>query len=133
MHNGVAHVVDDPCYPLYQLDLVVWPLRTLAIDASYEVYHVPVQRIVPNEHSGMTVAGQLVPREILWVGFAINTTFYAAMLWLLTLGPFTMRRIIRRKRGHCINCGYDLRGDFSVGCPECGWQRKENDAVQPAS
>ena len=28
------------------------------------------------------------------------------------------------RRGHCIKCGYDLRGDFSGGCPECGWQRE---------
>ncbi len=66
-----------------------------------------------------------IPFQLLWVGFAINTIFYAAILWLLTLGPFTARRMIRRKRGHCIKCGYDLRGDFSAGCPECGWRREE--------
>jgi hypothetical protein len=39
------------------------------------------------------------------------------MLWLLTLGPFMVRQIIRRRRDHCINCGYDLRGHFrGVGC-----------------
>ena len=71
--------------------------------------------------------GNLIPRPLptrpIWPGFAFNTFFYAATLWLLTLGPFTARRMIRRKRGHCIKCGYDLRGDFSAGCPECGWQR----------
>ncbi len=55
-----------------------------------------------------------------WPDFAINTAFYAAILWLLTLGPFTARRMIRRKRGHCINCGYDLRGAEHKACPECG-------------
>ena len=64
-----------------------------------------------------------LPLQPLWPGFAVNTIFYAAILWLLTLGPFTARRMIRRKRGHCIKCGYDLRGDVSSGCPECGWQR----------
>ena len=58
-------------------------------------------------------------------GFAINTIFYAEILWLLTLGPFTARRMIRRKRGRCIKCGYDLRGDFSAGCSECGWRRED--------
>ncbi len=53
-------------------------------------------------------------------GFAINTVFYAVILWLLTLGPFTARRMIRRKRGHCIKCGYDLRGAEHEACPECG-------------
>ena len=63
-----------------------------------------------------------VPLRPIWPGFGINTVFYAAILWSLTLGPFTARRIIRRKRGLCINCGYDLRGTSGDGgvCPECG-------------
>ena len=56
----------------------------------------------------------------LWPGFAINTIFYAAILWFLTLGPFFARRIIRRKRGLCPNCGYDLRGTAQMICSECG-------------
>ena len=64
-----------------------------------------------------------LPTRPIWPGFAINTIFYAAILWLLTLGPFTARRIIRHKRGHCIKCGYDLRGTSEGGCPECGWRR----------
>ena len=64
-----------------------------------------------------------IPFIPIFPGFAINTIFYAAILWLLTLGPFTARRMIRRKRGHCIKCGYDLRGHSGGGgeaCPECG-------------
>ncbi len=64
-----------------------------------------------------------LPLRPLWPGFAINTAFYAVLLWVLWRSPFVVGRIIRRKRGHCIKCGYDLRGDFSAGCPECGWQR----------
>ncbi len=60
----------------------------------------------------------LFPVGVVGPGFAINTIFYAAILWLLTLGPFTARRMIRRRRGRCIKCGYDLRGNLSHGCPE---------------
>ena len=71
-----------------------------------------------------SVRGFLVPRALplrpIWPGFAVNTIFYAAILWLLTLAPFTLRRVIRRKRGHCIKCGYDLRGTEHEVCPECG-------------
>jgi hypothetical protein len=35
------------------------------------------------------------------------------------------RRWHRRRRGACLNCGYDLRGDVSHGCPECGWRRDD--------
>lgn len=63
------------------------------------------------------------PLRIIWPSFALNSFFYAAILWLLTLGPFTARRMTRRKSGLCIKCGYDLNhADHSV-CPECGWRR----------
>ena len=55
----------------------------------------------------------------IWPGFAINTIFYAALLWLLVWGPFAMRRFIRRKRGLCVTCGYDLRHADHDACPEC--------------
>jgi hypothetical protein len=29
-------------------------------------------------------------------------------------------RRARRKRGHCVPCGYDLTGNESGACPECG-------------
>ena len=66
----------------------------------------------------------ILPFRPLWPEFAINTIFYAAILWLLILGPFALRSHIRHKHGHCVNCGYNLRGDFTAGCPECGWRRE---------
>ncbi len=75
----------------------------------------------------------VLPLRPIWLGFAFNTIFYAAILWLLAFAPFTARRRlrrerghIRRKRGHCIKCGYDLRGS-SRGegvCSECGAARE---------
>ena len=56
----------------------------------------------------------------IWHGVIVNTIFYGAILWLLTLGPFTMRRFIRAKRGNCIKCGYDLSHAEHEVCPECG-------------
>ena len=35
-----------------------------------------------------------------------------------------VRQSLRAKRGLCPACGYNLRGDFSAGCPECGWRRE---------
>jgi hypothetical protein len=65
----------------------------------------------------------------MWPGFIINTLFYAIILWLLILGPFVLRRHIRRKRGQCPKCGYDLRGIPGSGCPECGWNRQPEAAA----
>ena len=53
-----------------------------------------------------------------WPGFAMNTLIYAVILWLLTLGPFALRRLIRRRRGLCPKCAYPM-GESAV-CSECG-------------
>lgn len=68
---------------------------------------------------------RVLPTRIIWPGFAINTIFYAVIVWLLWSSPFAARRMIRRKRGRCIKCGYNLRGDYLTGCPECGLGREE--------
>ena len=52
------------------------------------------------------------------LGFAINTIFYAAALWLLFAFPFVLRRRRRIKRGLCPACAYPV-GDSAV-CTECG-------------
>ena len=61
-----------------------------------------------------------LPVGPIWPGFAINTLFWAAVLWLVIPGPFALRRLIRRKRGLCPACGYDLRHAEHEACPECG-------------
>lgn len=40
-------------------------------------------------------------------------------------GP--LRRWQRRRKGHCANCDYDLTGNESGVCPECGEQLKDAD------
>jgi len=59
-----------------------------------------------------------VPLRPIWPGFALNTLFYAAVLWLLIPGPFVLRRFIRVKRGRCPACAYPM-GQSDV-CSECG-------------
>jgi hypothetical protein len=70
-----------------------------------------------------------LPLYPIWSGFAINTLFYAVLLWLAFIGVRYGRRCLRLKRGRCPKCGYDLRGAPSGGgagggCPECGWNRQ---------
>ena len=61
-----------------------------------------------------------LPLRPIWPGFAVNTLLYTVILWLLICGPFELRRLLRRKRGLCITCGYDLGGAEHEACPECG-------------
>ncbi len=76
--------------------------------------------VTVNYRGGREKVARTLPMRPLWPGFAINTIFYATILWLVTLGPFTVRRFIRDKRGRCTKCGYDLRGSSGGVCPECG-------------
>ncbi len=69
----------------------------------------PVRRVLPHRPS--------------WLGFTVNTLFYAA-LWLpIVLCAGSLRRWCRRRRGRCSRCAYHLHGGVAAGCPECGWGR----------
>ena len=58
------------------------------------------------------------PERIIWPGFAINTMFYAGVLWMVFAFPFVLRRRRRIKRGLCPACAYPV-GQSPV-CTECG-------------
>jgi hypothetical protein len=53
-------------------------------------------------------------------GFALDTLFYAAIALTLWSAPPALRRRLRRARGQCQACGYDLKGMPTSTCPECG-------------
>jgi hypothetical protein len=73
------------------------------------------------------------PHELRWLtnrvpvgpvlpGFAINTIFYAAMLWLLFFTTGKIRRFMRIRRHRCPACGYQIASGGGIGpvCSECG-------------
>ena len=64
------------------------------------------------------VSNFALPYTPIWPGFAINTFFYTALLWLLIPGPFVLRRFLRVRRGLCPKCAYPM-GESAV-CTECG-------------
>ncbi len=43
---------------------------------------------------------------------------------IATIAVPLVRQRLRAKRGRCLACGYDLRGNLEHGCPECGWRRE---------
>jgi hypothetical protein len=86
--------------------------------SNWWVWGIPVQ---------MSTSTQLIrnhrPIRPSWPGFAVNTLFYAAILWPLICGLSVIyRRIIRhrirRRRGLCPWCAYPM-GESPV-CTECG-------------
>ena len=91
-----------------------WPLVVLTNGWPIEPWMVITPSAYDDELQSLTP---------IWTGFAINTIFYAALLWMLWLSPFVVRRLIRRKRGRCIKCGYDVSHAPHNSCPECGWKQ----------
>lgn len=62
-----------------------------------------------------------LPLRPVWPGFAVNTLLIAACLALLVHGARPIRPLIRRYRGKCPACGYELAGlADGAPCPECG-------------
>lgn len=59
-----------------------------------------------------------LPVMPMWPGFAVNTLMYGAIAGAALFGPGMVRRTLRRRRGGCTACGYDLAGLRL--CPECG-------------
>jgi hypothetical protein len=61
----------------------------------------------------------------LWIPFVMGIAFTA----------FARRRARRASEGHCRRCGYDLTGNVSGVCPECGAvaARGAGDGVVPDS
>ncbi len=53
------------------------------------------------------------------VSLAIPTIVLAALV-LAVFGLPRLRRRLRAKRSQCLRCGYDLTGNVSGVCPECG-------------
>lgn len=63
------------------------------------------------------------PTKIIWSGMAANTLCFGGSLFLIGLPRRSVRDALRKHRGHCPRCKYDLGYDFESGCPECGWNR----------
>ena len=68
-----------------------------------------------------------LPLIPIWPGFAINTIFYAAVLWLPVAGLGALRRHGRVKGGLCPSCAYPIGG--SPICTECGASVATRDSV----
>ena len=76
-----------------------------------------VELVLQGEHVG--AARDLdVKLQPVWRGFLLNTVFYA-LAFILPAGMWwSLRRLIRRRRGLCPGCGYPM-GESDV-CTECG-------------
>jgi len=66
-----------------------------------------------------------LPLRPIWSGLIINTLIYAAFLLMISFIASNVRQNSRFKKGHCPKCYHELKSNYSKGCPECGWGRKD--------
>lgn len=113
-----------------------FPLRSFAgYDTAAQVsFSVPAPAS-PFKDSGFLWRDDHSPiRAVVYIplplGTIVNSLFYSLPLLALACFP-TLRRFLRRRRGHCPCCNYDLRSDLPSGCPECGWNRAAPPSPEP--
>ncbi len=66
------------------------------------------------------VGSDPIPFYPLWPGLIANTLIYATLSLGMLTGLPAARRALRRRRGHCPMCNYNLTGNATGRCPECG-------------
>jgi hypothetical protein len=79
----------------------MWRKKTYVGSDSYLVKYVDQTRIT-------------VPLLLLFLAFSLYPII------VLAKSSQRWRRMSRHKRGLCVRCGYDLTGNVSGTCPECG-------------
>jgi hypothetical protein len=92
--------------------------------ADPELLGVPLPRLDGLPRGSPATSQSDVPTGVKPLGLAANTLLGAAAWSLPLFGPGWARAMWRRRKGQCAECGYDLRGQVSPGCPECGSGRK---------
>jgi len=99
--------------------------KTMALVASSS----SVRRGMPIQSKRTAGMARRLPLEPIWLGFAGNTLFYAAALFVPPVFSRWVRSGLRRRRGCCTACGYSLDGNTSGVCPECGTPRTRSNRV----
>ncbi len=108
-----------------------WPFRTVDLEGRAVAGRIQLigvgRRIPATPLFRQTDYYRHVPLRPIWPGFALNTLFYATILWLLAWGAFALRRLVRLRRGLCPKCAYPM-GESAV-CTECGGALAKHDVA----
>ena len=88
---------------------VVWlPLAALVCLLALQPYPTYAQAIAKNGSLGTYISSSL------------NFAMYPSVVLLLIATPLLRLGSARAIPGHCVECDYDLTGNVSGRCPECG-------------
>ena len=97
------HLFDEPYFQTTAV-LAGWPADSMWGYQAHVYKVVDDKLVIIDESESWILAGaegRRLPYLPIWPGFAINTLFYATLLWLPICGPFVLRRFLRVRRGLC--------------------------------
>ena len=126
---------------LWVFDARGWPMLAMSCAYSYDgvssrAHNAILTPLPPRARGDLGAIPWPVglPVRPIWPGFLFNSLFWgAAWLALLTI-PLSICRSLRRRRGQCPKCAYDLRATPAGNpCPECGqiFKNAATTAVRP--
>ena len=100
------------------LRLLSMPTRT----ASRSEFQAPLHAdATPVQRSFLLSSRRQGPYRITWFVFPLwLSTGLLTLIGTVPLLYGPIRQRVRRWRGRCMECGYDLTGNRSGRCPECG-------------
>jgi hypothetical protein len=130
LHSFMLRIHDGRGWPCVALYAALEAEQTVRY--SFDSYHAIETPLSPWSSGGNKIP-RVLPLRPVWPGFAINTIFYAGVLWFIFAIPGGVKRLRRRAKGWCIHCGYDLRGAPHERCPECGKAIMARNAVHGAA
>ena len=111
-------------WPLLCMEGTRWRLD--GQDVEYSLARLPNWSSV--ERHGLT----RLPLRPNWSALLLNAILLGLPVHI-AFASWGIRRVLRKRRGLCMRCGYDLRG--AVGpdavCPECGTTRPRSSAAIP--
>ena len=120
LQGEVHHTLGDNAFrfraglPMRSMEQSIWVERSKRLTVEQDSARIPLW---------WSSKDVMLPLRPLWLAFAVNSLFYAIVAGSVLASIVALRRVIRRKRGLCVACGYDLSHAEHDVCPECGADR----------
>ncbi|MCH8822723.1 MAG: hypothetical protein IH984_04370 [Planctomycetes bacterium] len=99
-----------------------WPFISMSF--SFEIQRDWLTGTVISQEVTGTFGSLNLPVKVNTWGFVGDVFFFAILFLLSLVAVIGTRRRWRIQKGKCPICCYNLRSEFSTGCPECGWGRE---------
>lgn len=121
---------------LYRGSVCIAALRHSGIGVGAEPgwrWHHFINSTTPSDEVWLEYGRYLDEMRMLGWGAVYRVPLLLVTAFLLILPAVRMLRTrARSERGHCVKCGYNLTGNTSGACPECGEPFAESPDVIPS-